>query len=360
MKRLCALPLLWLAWAAPAGAQQLDLSHGGPIAITASNGIEWHQNDQTVIAIGNAHAVRGDVTVVADRLIAFYRKKAAAPGATRVVAQQPPPLGSPPTGLPPVGTTPVGTTPVGTTPVGTTRGSPTDEGDNEIYRLEAIGNVHIYTTTDLAEGDKAVYDMDQPVLVLTGHGLKITTPTDLITARDAMEYWPNQHMAVARGDAVITTNDARQITGDTIVAYLTDPNAPPAPGQSAPGKPAAPAARPGAPPADPLAASGKLQRAEIFGHAVIRTTTQTVRGDRGVYVPDTGLARMAGDTQLTQGQNQVNGQGLEVNLNTGVYRLISQPGQRVEGVVVPNDAGSQAGSQAGSGTPPSSARPAHP
>ena len=56
-------------------AQQLDLSHGGPIDITARDGIEWRQAEQQVIARGDARAVRGGVTVTADRLIAWYRKK---------------------------------------------------------------------------------------------------------------------------------------------------------------------------------------------------------------------------------------------------------------------------------------------
>ena len=58
--------------------QQLDLSHGGPIEVTATDGIEWRQNEQEVIARGNAKAVRENVTVTADRLIAHYRKKAGA------------------------------------------------------------------------------------------------------------------------------------------------------------------------------------------------------------------------------------------------------------------------------------------
>ena len=58
-----------------ARAQQLDLSHGGPIDITASDGIEWRQDQREVIARGNARAVRGNVTVIGDRLIAFYRPR---------------------------------------------------------------------------------------------------------------------------------------------------------------------------------------------------------------------------------------------------------------------------------------------
>jgi lipopolysaccharide export system protein LptA len=204
--------------------------------------------------------------------------------------------------------------------------------------------VHIYTTTDQAWADHAVYDIDQSVLVMTGHALKITTPQDVITARDSLEYWSQRHMAVGRGDAVVVTTDARRISGDTLVAYTTPPppaGQTPAAQQPAPPTPAKPAA-PGAD-ADPLLSSGKLQRVEAFGNVEIRTPTQMVQGDRGVYVPDTGIARMIGNARLTQGENQVNGAGLEVNLKTGIYRLISAPGTRVQGLVVPNDTGAPPG-----------------
>ena len=47
-----------------------------PIQITASQGIQWQQAKQVVIATGNAKAVRGAVTVTADQLVAHYRRKA--------------------------------------------------------------------------------------------------------------------------------------------------------------------------------------------------------------------------------------------------------------------------------------------
>jgi lipopolysaccharide export system protein LptA len=297
----------------PARAQQLDLTHGGPIDITATDGIEWRQTEQEVIARGNARAVRGQVTVTADRLIAWYRKKGATPEA------QP-------------------------TPVSGLAGDPSTEG-NEIYRMQAEGHVHIFTPTDQGQGDKATYDLDQSVLVMTGRDLKLTTPNDTITARDDLEYWPQKHMAVARGDAVVVTTDARRVAADTLVAYTTD-NPPPASATPAPTAAAAAAAPGGIHPAakqsdDPLAASGKLQRVEAFGNVSIRTPTDTVTGDRGVYVPDTGMARLAGNVRITRGQNQLNGAEADVNMKTGIATLVAQKSGRVHGLVVPNDESSK-------------------
>ncbi|MFT9375112.1 MAG: hypothetical protein ABF590_04655, partial [Komagataeibacter saccharivorans] len=67
--------LLGLVVAGPAMAQGLDMSHGQQVNVTALGGFDWDQNAQTVTAYDQAQAIRGDVTVRADRLIAYYRKK---------------------------------------------------------------------------------------------------------------------------------------------------------------------------------------------------------------------------------------------------------------------------------------------
>jgi len=336
----CYVAVLLVVLARAAGAQPLDLSHGGPITITATDGIEWRQVQQEVIARGNATAVRGNVTVTADRLIAFYRKKTPAPGtpvqpaAAHTTAIQ---------------TTAPQTTATQTTAKGTVSEQPdaTDTGDTEIFRLRAEGNVHIYTATDQAQGDVAVYDIDQGVLVMTGHDLKLTTPNEVLTARDTLEYWTQQHMAVARGNAIAVTKDARRIAADVLVAYTTDtststPSTPAAhaPAKPAPSTPATATAATGTS-GDDLTQSGKIQKVDAFGHVSIRTPTDTATGDRAVYVPDTGIARLAGNVHITRGQNQLNGQEAEVNMKTGISRLLRGGDKRVTGLVVPNDASNQ-------------------
>jgi lipopolysaccharide export system protein LptA len=335
-----ALPLLAILLAAPlataalpAHAQPIDMSQGGPVEVTAAGGFEWRQQEQKVIASGDARAVRDNVTVTADRLIALYRKRTT-PGDTAQAA-----------------------------PAASSNGI--DSGSTEVYRLEAEGNVRITTTTDQAQGDHAVYDIDQAVLVLTGRNLRLTTPQQLMTARDSMEYWSQQHMAVGRGNAVVLTTDGRRIAADTLVGYTTPnaqtPNGQTPNGQTPNGQPPGTlppatqaAAKPGA---DPLEASGKLQRVEAFGNVEVRTTADTVRGDRGVYVQDTGMARIVGHVRITHGQNQLNGPAADVNMNTGIAHMISDPGQRVQGLIMPNDANAATAPGRPATPPPASPAP---
>ncbi len=294
MKRRALLAALLAALATPASAQQIDLSSGGPVAITARDGFEWREADQMVIASGDARAVRDNVTVIADRLVARYRRKADAPA---------PAQGAPRSVLP---------------------GS--SEGGNEIYRLEAEGNVRIFTATDEAVGDRAVYDIDQAVMVMTGRTLRLTTPSQVLTARDSLEYWAQKRMAVGRGNAVAVTTDARRLAADTLVAYIEDDNAPrptPAPAQGG---------------QQPPGAGSKLKRLEAYGNVEARTQTDVIRGDRALYLPETGIARVIGNVRVTSGQNQINGPAADVNMRTGVARMLADPGGRVQGVITPGTA----------------------
>jgi lipopolysaccharide export system protein LptA len=336
MRRLLPVLLALLA-AGPVAAQGLDLSHGGPIDVTARDGIEWRQNEQVVIARGDARAVRGDTTVIADTLTAHYRKRAGAPGA----ASTPGAASS---------ATP-GATPVSAAPAApATPGASADTGNNEIYRLEADGNVKIYNQVDIAVGDRAIYDIDQAVLLLTGKNMTLTTPTQVFTARDTMEYWSQKHMAVGRGLATVTTSDGRRLAADVLVAYTEPPGATPA---SAGPKPPPP------PSNDPLGAQGKLERVEAFGNVEVRTATETIRGDRAVYVSATGIARVAGHVHVTRGLNQLNGDEALVNMQTGISTLVRDPGGRVQGLVVPNDPNNKQSTPAGNQgkTPPSTPKP---
>ncbi len=268
------------AWAQTAPPQ--------PIQITASQGLEWQQKAELVIATGNAKAVRGGVTVTANQLIAHYRPK---PGSASA--------------------------PVASTPAAL------DTGSSEIYEIEAVGNVHIYTATDNAYGDHAVYQMDDALLVLTGKNLKLTTPQDVVTARDAIEYYAVKRVAVARGNALIVSSLGRSIAADTIIGHLA-PTAPPAPGQAASDT------------AGMLDQAGALKKVDAVGHVVIRTSTETATGDTGSYLPGPGLARLGGHVHIIRGPNRLDGSQALVNMKTGIATLLAAPGGQVAGVIVPS------------------------
>ena len=153
-----------------AQAQSLNFGSGDtPIEIDADNGIEWQQDGLVFVARGNARAIRGDVSVLADELRAYYRQ--------------------------------------------------TNDGSTEIWRLDAIGTVRIKSAEGTAYGDKALYDVDNSILTITGKNLKLVSGEDWLTATDQLEYWETKQMAVARGNAAAKRAD-KKLNANVLAAYF--------------------------------------------------------------------------------------------------------------------------------------------
>lgn len=260
---------------------------GKPINIEADNGIEWEQANHVYIARGHAKATRGDTSVTADTLYAYYR---------------------------PV---PGGTTPAAAAAAPAKGSDPFDNGSTQVYRIEANGNVVFSTPTQTAYGDHAIYDVDQAVLVMTGKHLKIVTPQDTITARDSFEWYDRKQLGVARGDALAIRKGppSKSIKADVLIAEVTKQGNQPS----------------------------KISKIDAHGHVVLISQDEIARADEGVYNLDTGIATLSGHVSLTRGGNELRGQYGVVDTVHNVARLLSAPSRGrsagapppVEGLLVP-------------------------
>jgi lipopolysaccharide export system protein LptA len=293
-----------------------------PLQVQADSGIEWQQNNQLYIARGNAVATRGPSEVHADTLIAHYREIKGAAGAA------PPPANA-------------------TGDIG---------GNTEIYRVEAEGHVTMLREGQTVVGDRAVYDVDQTIMVVTGKALKLTTATDVVTARDALEWYDQKQIAVARGNAVAVRN-GKTIKGDILTAYMVKTK--PAEGKPAEAKSATQAKRPapagtGKPQATPAAASAgpgstdsKISRVDAQGHVFVTNGLDTGRGDYGVYNADSGICTLIDHVVITRAKDVIKGQYGVMDLNNNVSRMLpaaaGTPRERVQGLFVRQD---QAGAAA--------------
>jgi lipopolysaccharide export system protein LptA len=308
--------LVGVSLSTPAASAQ-GLSLGGvsedrPIEISADSGIEWQQDAKIYIARGNAIAKRGTSEVHADTLTAHYRP---AKGAG---------------------------------------------GESEIYRLDADGRVVIKGPTQTVVGDQAVYDVDQQIGIVTGKALKMTTPTDVVTARDTFEWYDQKQIAVARGDAV-AVREAKRIRADILTAHMTKDK--PKPDEN---KPEVKPAKVG-PAASPLGDSdegSRISRVDAQGNVVVSTATDIGRGDYGVYNADTGIVTLIGNVTVTRGPNTVRGQYAVVDLNNNISRMMTvapapgAPAPRVEGLFIRQENGASGGPAASTkpGSAPSGAQ----
>jgi len=155
---------------APALAQTLQFqpkNSAQPIIVDAESGIEVQQDTKRIIA-RDAKASQGEVSIVGDELIAYYRD------------------------------------------------------DNEIYRVFAVGNVTMRSAEETATGTSAVYDFEKGVLVLEGETVRLTNADGSVTAHKALQYWASERVAVADGDAFAEDREKRRVYADKLVAFFRE------------------------------------------------------------------------------------------------------------------------------------------
>lgn len=271
LRLLAAVPLAFLLTGplaqpnSDARAQSLNFGSGQsdlPIEIFADDGIEWQQENMIFLARGNARAVRGEVTIYADELRAYYRER--------------------------------------------------NDGGTDIWRLDANGRVRIKTAQETAFGNKAIYQVDNGILVLSGGKVRMVTATDEITADKQLEYWEKEQMVVARGNAFAVRQNKR-LRADVLAAYFRVNKK----------------------------GEKRIYRVDAFDGVKIVTEKDTATSDRGVYNVESGIATLTGSVKLVRGQNVLKGCSAEINLNTGVSKLYSCPpsvsgaGNRARGVLRP-------------------------
>lgn len=256
-----------MLFTAPAWAQSLSFSSKDPdqpIDVTAEQGIEWRQNEKLFIARGNAKATQGDVSVTADELTAHYR----------------------------------------TTPGGGT----------EVFRVDALGNVKMVSAEETATGGAAIYDFDKSVLVMEGDSIVLTTAKGSVTAHRAIQYWANERVAVAEGNAE-ARDEERRLQADRITAYFKE-----APGGGAKKN------TPG---------GNELRLVQGEGNVRMTTAKEVIRGQRGEYNLETGVAKLDGSVNITKENNQLSGAFAVVDTKAGTSRLFGSA--REAGVSGPAD-----------------------
>lgn len=81
----------------------------------------------------------------------------------------------------------------------------------------------------------------------------------------------------------------------------------------------------------------QIQRLDAAGGVVVRSPSETARGDFGIYDLDRKLITLIGAVQLNRGENQVNGSRLVIDLDSGRAVVdggpagVNQGGGRVTG-----------------------------
>ena len=138
-----------------------------------------------------------------------------------------------------------------------------------------------------------------------------SAPIEIVA--DTLEVKQREQLAIFRGNVDALQDDMRLRADTLIVHYRENKENPDQPG---------------------------ISKIEAEGNVFVSSPKETAKGTRGVYDVDRSRIDLVGGVVLTQGENVVRGDRLEMNLATGESKVASgEGGGRVRGLFVPDKKG---------------------
>lgn len=236
--------------------------------IMADESLNWDRDLKQYHALGNAVVKTENITLRADEIIAYYQ---------------------------------------------------TIDGQDRILRADAIGRVIAQNGASIAYGDKGVYHMESDIIVLIGKDLRVINQNGKITAKDTIEYWNKQNIAVARGDATLQQQD-KFVRAGTLTAFINaDQKQEDAPKQTQ---------------EQNNVGDSQVYRVDATGGVHVSTATEILVADQGVYLVPEQEFKLCGNLKITRGENQLNGECANLNMATGVSQMLGGS-NRIQGLIVP-------------------------
>jgi len=184
----------------------------------------------------------------------------------------------------------------------------TQDNRQEIYKIVAEGAVKITTPKETITSDTAEYMVETGVFTLKGKPVKIDSGKSELIAGLIVYNSKNKTANVTGGAQV--SEEKKRVRADRFLAFFKEEG----------GKQA-------------------LKRVEAFGNVIITTPTEIAKGNRGDYDAETQVATLSGNVRLTRGDSQLNGERAEVNMKSGVSKLLAGDGRPVAGETNPAKGG---------------------
>ena len=174
LKKLNFFLLLFFIHETTFSQQLSNLSNDeNPIEIFAEEGIEWHKNKNKYVAIGNAKAVSGSLSLKSDRIEAFYTEKE-------------------------------------------------DSGMN-IKEVKAKKNVIIEDKKmRIVGGNYAEYKTTKDYFLIVGKNILLTSEANTLRSKEKLEYWRSKNIAIATGKAEAQKDKEFIVLADKLVWYLKE------------------------------------------------------------------------------------------------------------------------------------------
>ena len=146
-----------------------------PIEIFADDGIEWHKNKSKYVALGNAKALSGTLSVESDRIEAFYKEN--------------------------------------------------DSSNMNITEVRAKKDVVVKDKKmKITGGEYAEYKILKDYFLINGKNIILTSERNILKSNEKLEFWRSKNIAIATGKAEAKKDNEFVVLADKLVWYLQEKN----------------------------------------------------------------------------------------------------------------------------------------
>ena len=223
----------------------------GPIEIFADDGIEWHKNKSKYVALGNAKALSGTLSVESDKIEAFYKEN--------------------------------------------------DSSNMNITEVRAKRNVVVQDKKmKITGGEYAEYKILKDYFFINGKNITLTSEKNILKSNQKLEYWRSKNIAIATGKAEAKKDNEFVILADKLVWYLQERNQ-----------------------------KTTVKKLLGFKNVSIKTNNEVAFSDKAIYNNETEICKLYGNVKLQRGESFLIGEYAEVDLRSGISKLLPAPGNKL-------------------------------
>ena len=222
-----------------------------PIEIFADNGIEWHKNKNKYVALGNAKALSGTLSLESDRIEAFYKEN--------------------------------------------------DSSSMNITEVRAKKNVVVQDKKmKITGGEYAEYKILKDYFLINGRSIILTSEKNTLKSNKKLEYWRSKNIAIATGEAEAKKDNEFVVLADKLVWYLQEKNQ-----------------------------KTTVKKLLGFKNVSIKTNNEVAFSDKAIYNNETEICKLYGNVKLQRGESFLIGEYAEVDLKSGISKLLPSPGKKL-------------------------------
>ncbi len=222
-----------------------------PIEIFAEEGIEWHKNKKKYVAVGNAKAISGTLSLKSDVIEAFYEEK--------------------------------------------------DSSNMNITNVKAKKNVIVEDKKmKIIGGEYAEYKISKDYFLINGKNIILTSEKSTLKSNKKLEYWRSKNIAIATGKAQAKKDQEFTVLADKLVWYLQETEK-----------------------------KTTVKKLIGFDNVSIKTNNEVAFSDKAIYNNETEICKLFGNVKLQRGESFLIGEYAEVDLKSGISKLLPSPGKKL-------------------------------